>query len=65
VLFVLIGSLCALLPLGVYLLGGDRAAGTLQSWKVWMVAHNGAVMTVLLLVLGAKYVGDAISGLAG
>ena len=64
VLFVLIGSLCTLLPLGVYLLGGDRAAGTLASWKTWMAAHNGAIMTVLLVVLGAKYVGDAISTLA-
>ena len=63
VLFVLIGSLCTLLPLGVYLLGGDRAAGTLQSWKAWMAAHNGAIMTVLLVVLGAKYVGDALSTL--
>ncbi len=26
-----------------------------------MAAHNGAIMTVLLVVLGAKYVGDAIS----
>ncbi|WP_035795010.1 GAP family protein [Kitasatospora mediocidica] len=65
VLLVLIGSLCTLLPLGVYLLGGERAAGTLQSWKTWMAAHNGAIMTVLLLVLGAKYVGDALSALTG
>ena len=63
VLFVLIGSLCTLLPLAVYLLGGSRAAGTLQAWKSWMAAHNSAVMTVLLVVLGAKYVGDAISAL--
>ncbi|MFC1415080.1 GAP family protein [Streptacidiphilus cavernicola] len=63
VLFVLVGSLCALLPLGVYLLGGERAADTLQSWKTWMAAHNGAIMTVLLLILGAKYIGDAISAL--
>ena len=63
VLFVLIGSLCVLLPLGVYRLGGDRATDTLRSWKGWMAAHNGAIMTVLLLVLGAKYLGDAVTGL--
>ncbi|MFH9263095.1 GAP family protein [Streptomyces sp. NPDC017546] len=62
-LFVMVGSLCTLLPLGVYFLGGERAVGTLQSWKAWMGAHNAAIMTVLLLVLGAKYLGDAISAL--
>lgn len=29
-----------------------------------MAAHNGAITTVLLTVLGAKFIGDAISGLA-
>ena len=29
-----------------------------------MAAHNAAIMTVLLLVLGAEMVGDAISGLS-
>jgi hypothetical protein len=29
-----------------------------------MAEHNAAIMTVLLLVLGAKLIGDAISGLS-
>ncbi|GAB1645318.1 GAP family protein [Krasilnikovia sp. MM14-A1259] len=62
-LLVLIGSLCVLLPLGVYLVGGPRSAHALADWKGWMAAHNTAIMTVLLLVLGAKYAGDALSGL--
>lgn len=61
---VLIGSLCALAPLTVYLLGGERSAQTLGGWKTWMSRHNAAIMTTLLVVLGAKYVGDALSGLA-
>ncbi|MGX1274384.1 GAP family protein [Streptomyces phaeoluteigriseus] len=65
VLFVLIASLCALLPLGVYLVGGDRSARVLESWKGWMARHNAAIMSVLLIVLGAKFIGDALSGLAG
>jgi hypothetical protein len=32
--------------------------------KVWLAAHNAAIMTVLLLVLGAKLIGDAIGGLS-
>ena len=64
VLFVLIASLCTAVPLAVYLVGGRRSAAVLQSWKTWMAAHNGAIMTVLLLVLGVKYVGDALGGLS-
>jgi len=64
VVFVVVASLCATVPLGVYLLGGDKAARTLDGWKDWMAAHNSAIMTVVLVVLGAKYIGDAISGLA-
>ncbi|NEB41115.1 GAP family protein [Streptomyces sp. SID14515] len=65
VLMVLIASLCTLLPLGVYLLGGQKSAKVLGEWKAWMAAHNAAIMTTVLIVLGAKYIGDAISGLAG
>ncbi|MEU6237903.1 GAP family protein [Kitasatospora sp. NPDC047058] len=64
-LMVLIGSLCALLPLAVHLSGGDRSARVLGEWKAWMAAHNAAITVVVLVVLGTKYVGDAISGLTG
>jgi hypothetical protein len=60
---VVIGSLCTLLPLGVYLLGGRRAAGVLEDWKEWMAAHNAAIMATVLAVLAAKYIGDAITSL--
>ncbi|MFJ9107642.1 GAP family protein [Streptomyces sp. NPDC102283] len=63
VLMVLIASLCTLLPLGVYLAGGTRSARVLGDWKAWMARHNSAIMTTLLLVLGVKYIGDALSGL--
>ncbi|MFJ5834939.1 GAP family protein [Streptomyces sp. NPDC093089] len=63
-LMVLIGSLCTLLPLGVYLLGGQRSAEVLGGWKGWMSAHNAAIMTTVLAVLGTKYVGDALTGLS-
>lgn len=63
-LLVAIGSLCTLLPLGVYLIGGEKSAKVLGEWKAWMSAHNSAIMMVVLLVLGAKYIGDAVSGLA-
>lgn len=65
VLMVLIASLCALLPLGVYLTGGGEAARVLGGWKAWMARHNAAIMIVLFLVLGVKYIGDALTGLTG
>jgi hypothetical protein len=30
-----------------------------------MAAHNSAIMAVLLVVIGAKLIGDGIAGLAG
>ncbi|MGW1990198.1 GAP family protein [Embleya sp. NPDC001921] len=63
--FVALGSLCAVVPLAVYLVGGNRATTTLDAWKTWMAEHNAAIMAVLLLVLGAKSVGDAVGGLTG
>ncbi|MGW4895804.1 GAP family protein [Kitasatospora sp. NPDC004240] len=63
-LMVIIGSLCVLLPIGVHLLGGDRSARVLGEWKAWMAAHNAAIMAAVLAVLGAKYVGDALTALA-
>ena len=44
-------------------LATDRAASTLERMRGWLVVNNAAVMSVLLLVLGAKLVGDAIAGL--
>ena len=49
-------------PLVIYLVMGERAAAILQNLRTWLVHHNAAIMAVLLLVLGAKLVGDGISG---
>ena len=35
----------------------------LDELKAWMGAHNAAIMAVLCLVIGAKLIGDGISGL--
>jgi hypothetical protein len=62
--FILVGSIGILAPLGIYLALGARAAGILEEMKSWMAAHNAAIMAVLLLVLGTKLIGDAIGGLS-
>ncbi|MGV9352146.1 GAP family protein [Streptomyces misionensis] len=60
-IFVVIASLGLFAPLGVFLLGGERAKTTLGSWKDWAAQHNVAVMAVLFFVLGLKLLGDGIS----
>ena len=60
--FVLLGSLTIMTPIAVYFLMGARAAAILENLKAWLSGYHAVIMTVLLLVLGAKLVGDAISG---
>ena len=61
--FILVGSLSIVGPVVVYFAMGAKGAVILDEIKQWMAAHNAAIMTVLLLVLGAKLIGDAIGGL--
>ena len=60
--FVLVGSLTILTPIVIYFAMGTKAKEILDEMKGFMAAHNGAIMTVLFLVLGAKLIGDAIAG---
>jgi threonine/homoserine/homoserine lactone efflux protein len=62
--FVAIGTLGPGLPVAIYFALGARAKRVLDDLKLWMAAHNAAIMAVLCLVIGAKLVGDAIAGLA-
>ena len=63
-IFILVGSLSILAPVFIYFAIGAKAAVILDEIKQWMAAHNAAIMTVLLLVLGVKLIGDAIAGLS-
>jgi hypothetical protein len=60
--FAVVASAGVAAPLVIYLALGDRAGAVLQSLRTWLVHNNTAIMAVLLLVLGAKMVGDGISG---
>ena len=60
--FAVVASVGVATPLVIYLALGDRAGAVLQSLRTWLVHNNTAIMAVLLLVLGAKMVGDGISG---
>ena len=58
------GSLTVAGPVVYFVVAGDRATGRLNSIKQFMGDHNAVIMMTLLLVLGAKLVGDGIAGLA-
>jgi hypothetical protein len=59
--FVLIGTLGVGIPLVLYFVMGERAVKVLDGMKTWLAANNNAVMAVLLLVIGAKLLGDGIT----
>jgi threonine/homoserine/homoserine lactone efflux protein len=61
--FVLVGTLGPGAPVAIYFALGDRATRLLDELKAWMGSHNAAIMAVLCLVIGAKLIGDGISGL--
>jgi threonine/homoserine/homoserine lactone efflux protein len=63
--FALVGTLGVGIPVGMYFALGPRADKWLGSLKDWMGEHNAVIMSVLCLVIGAKLIGDAISGLTG
>jgi threonine/homoserine/homoserine lactone efflux protein len=62
--FVVVGSLTVAGPVVYFVVAGDRATGPLNSIKQFMGEHNAVIMMILLVVLGAKLVGDGIGGLA-
>jgi hypothetical protein len=63
-IFTVIATIGVAIPMGIYLFMGDKAAATLDGLKEWMAGHNAAIMAVLLVIIGVKLIGDAISGFA-
>ena len=63
--FVAVGSVSIIVPVGYYLLGGESARLTLDGWKAWLLANNATVMTVLFLVLGVTIAGKGLGALLG
>jgi threonine/homoserine/homoserine lactone efflux protein len=62
--FTVVATLGVATPVVIYFALGDRAPALLRSLQTWMVHNNAAIMSVLFLVIGAKFVGDAIGGLS-
>lgn len=61
--FVVIGTLGTGAPIALYFVLGERSEPLLDRLRSWMSANNTVIMAVLFLVIGAKLLGDGISGL--
>jgi threonine/homoserine/homoserine lactone efflux protein len=61
--FVLLGSLSVVGPVAAFLILGERTAKPLESAKQFMVAYGWVIVLILLVVLGAKLIGDGLGGL--
>jgi threonine/homoserine/homoserine lactone efflux protein len=62
--FVVIGSVTVAGPVLFYLVAHDTAERSLAAIKQYMSDHNAVIMFIVLLVLGAKLLGDGIAGIA-
>jgi threonine/homoserine/homoserine lactone efflux protein len=60
--FAVLGTVGVAVPVVIYFALGDRAGGILNRLKTWLAKNNAVIMAVLLLVIGVKLIGDAISG---
>jgi threonine/homoserine/homoserine lactone efflux protein len=60
--FVVLGSITVAGPVVFYLFAPRAAAKPLNAVKEFMSEHNAVIMFVLLLVLGAKLIGDGLGG---
>jgi threonine/homoserine/homoserine lactone efflux protein len=63
-LFTIIAAIGVATPVVIYFALGDRSAELLERLKTWMAHNNAVIMAVLLLVIGVKLTGDAISALS-
>ena len=60
--FVLIGSISVAGPVLFVLIAPEKAAGPLATMKAFMTQHSSVIMMVVLLVPGAKLIGDGLAG---
>jgi hypothetical protein len=59
---VVIGTAGVGAPVVLALLLGSRSRPVLDGQKTWLIHHNAAIVAVLLLVIGAKLIGDGLIG---
>jgi threonine/homoserine/homoserine lactone efflux protein len=61
IVYVLIASLGIIGPVVYLQVAGKNAEKVLNELKAWLIQNNSAIMAVLFLVLGAKFVGQGLA----
>lgn len=64
VVFVLLASAGAVVPVVAYFAMGERAETAMPPVRDWMLRNNAAVLAVIFVIFGVKLVGDSIAILA-
>lgn len=62
-IFTLIAIVGVSIPVVIAFAIGDRSDELLLRLRTWMARNNGVIMAVILLLIGAKLLGDGIAGL--
>jgi threonine/homoserine/homoserine lactone efflux protein len=60
--FIVLASIGVAAPVVISIALGDRSREVLDRLKTWLARENTVIMAVMLLVIGVKLIGDAISG---
>ena len=60
--FVVVATIGPAAPVVVHAVARERAEQWLTDLKAWLMRSNAAVMTVILLLIGVKLIGDGIAG---
>lgn len=56
--FTMIAASTAIVPVGAYLIAGDRLDDRLHRWRAWLIRHNPVVMAVVLVAVGALFIAE-------
>jgi hypothetical protein len=63
VVFIILACLGMLIPIGIFLVAGDKGAAILDEVREWLVGNNAVIMAVLFLILGVSLLGKGLGGL--
>jgi threonine/homoserine/homoserine lactone efflux protein len=59
-LFTTIAASTAIVPVGAYLVAGERLDERLRRARVWLIRRNPAVMAIVLVAVGALFIAEAV-----
>lgn len=63
IFLVVVGSMTLILPFAIYLIRRQRAVRILAEWREWLVANDTAILLIVLTLLSAISIGEAVQAL--